>query len=195
MRSTTEIPLVLRAENAIVSYVRYLRQLLWPTDLALFLSARSAAAAIRNRGNFSARRHFNGSAVFWTQVPLSDHRLGLVRCHALAGDRPGAGRRASAGRPLYLSAANRDYRGDLDDGDAIAWRRSFALRRWRGHWNRGRARVVRLTKQTRYWRNSESIWLHTLAVTKNNDVAHNELGEVRLRNGPVEDAIQEFQTV
>jgi hypothetical protein len=31
-----EIPLLLRTENAIVSYVRYLRQLLWPTDLALF---------------------------------------------------------------------------------------------------------------------------------------------------------------
>src|SRR6266542_6561113 len=36
MRSTSEVPLVLRAENAIVSYVRYLQQLLWPADLAPF---------------------------------------------------------------------------------------------------------------------------------------------------------------
>ena len=48
--------------------------------------------------------------------------------------------------------------------------------------------------QTRYWRNSESIWLHTLAVTKNNDVAHNNLGEVWLSSGRVDDAIHEFQT-
>ena len=48
--------------------------------------------------------------------------------------------------------------------------------------------------QTGYWRNSESIWLHTLAVTANNDVAHNNVGEVRLSNGHVDDAIREFRT-
>ena len=36
MRTTTEVPFLLRAENAVVSYVRYLQQLLWPSDLALF---------------------------------------------------------------------------------------------------------------------------------------------------------------
>ena len=34
--SAPEVPLVLRVENAIVSCVRYLRQLIWPTDLAPF---------------------------------------------------------------------------------------------------------------------------------------------------------------
>ena len=47
--------------------------------------------------------------------------------------------------------------------------------------------------QTRYWRNSESLWLQTLAVTENNDLAHNNLGSVWWRSGRVDDAIREYQ--
>src|SRR5207249_6821488 len=31
-------------------------------------------------------------------------------------------------------------------------------------------------KQTTYWRNSETLWTHTLAVTKDNDVAQTNFG-------------------
>jgi tetratricopeptide (TPR) repeat protein len=47
--------------------------------------------------------------------------------------------------------------------------------------------------QTRYWRNSESLWVQTLAVTGNNDLAHNNLGSVWLKSGRVDDAIREYQ--
>ena len=47
--------------------------------------------------------------------------------------------------------------------------------------------------QTRYWRNSESIWLRTLAVTENNALAHNNLGSVWWRSGRIDDAIREYQ--
>ena len=47
--------------------------------------------------------------------------------------------------------------------------------------------------QTRYWRNSESISLRTLAVTKNNDLAHNNLGSVWWKSGRIDDAIREYQ--
>jgi hypothetical protein len=37
--------------------------------------------------------------------------------------------------------------------------------------------------QTAYWRNSESLWTHTLACTSDNYVAHNNLGNALLQKG------------
>src|SRR5207249_8083771 len=37
--------------------------------------------------------------------------------------------------------------------------------------------------QTSYWRNSETLWTHALAVTSNNDVAHNNLGYLCVDRG------------
>jgi tetratricopeptide (TPR) repeat protein len=51
-----------------------------------------------------------------------------------------------------------------------------------------RARV-----QTSYWRDSETLFTHALAVTSNNDVAENNLGIVFLRNGKLDDAISLLQ--
>ena len=47
--------------------------------------------------------------------------------------------------------------------------------------------------QISYWRNSETLWTHTLAVTGDNDVAHNNLGFLFLRRGELDNAISEFQ--
>ncbi len=47
--------------------------------------------------------------------------------------------------------------------------------------------------QTSYWRNSESLWTHTLACTSDNALAHNNLGSALLNEGRVDDAIVQFQ--
>jgi tetratricopeptide (TPR) repeat protein len=47
--------------------------------------------------------------------------------------------------------------------------------------------------QTSYWRNSESLWTHTLACTSDNDIAHNGLGNVLLEKGSVDEAIIHYQ--
>jgi tetratricopeptide (TPR) repeat protein len=47
--------------------------------------------------------------------------------------------------------------------------------------------------QTWYWRDSETLFKHALAVTKNNDVAENNLGIVYLRQGNVDEAISLLQ--
>jgi tetratricopeptide (TPR) repeat protein len=47
--------------------------------------------------------------------------------------------------------------------------------------------------QTRYWRDSETLFRHALAVTTNNDVAENNLGIVFLRQGKLDDAISLLQ--
>src|SRR6266404_4178003 len=43
--------------------------------------------------------------------------------------------------------------------------------------------------QTRYWRDSETLFKHALAVTTNNDVAENNLGIVYLRKGNLDEGI------
>jgi tetratricopeptide (TPR) repeat protein len=48
--------------------------------------------------------------------------------------------------------------------------------------------------QTSYWKNSETLWNHAIAVTGENDVAHNNLGFLFLRGGELDKAISEFQT-
>jgi protein O-mannosyl-transferase len=195
MRSTTEIPLVLRAENAIVSYVRYLRELLWPTDLAAFyphaaLPLLSVIAAIFLLVAistlvlcFGRKLPYLITGWGWYVVMLLPV-IGLVQ----------VGAQALADRYTYLPQIGIVLAITWAAADAAAGSRR--LQRFIAATAFAVTVVLALCafQQTRYWRNSESIWLHTLAVTKNNDVAHNELGEVRLRNGPVEDAIQEFQT-
>jgi tetratricopeptide (TPR) repeat protein len=47
--------------------------------------------------------------------------------------------------------------------------------------------------QTSYWRDSETLFTHTLAVTSNNDVAENNLGIVFLRKGNLDEAISLLQ--
>jgi len=49
-------------------------------------------------------------------------------------------------------------------------------------------------KQTSYWRNSETLWDHALAVTQNNDVAHTNLGILLMERGQLDDALTNFQT-
>jgi tetratricopeptide (TPR) repeat protein len=48
--------------------------------------------------------------------------------------------------------------------------------------------------QTSYWRNSETLWTHALAVTSDNDVAHNNLGYLCNDRGELDKAIAHFET-
>ncbi len=48
--------------------------------------------------------------------------------------------------------------------------------------------------QTSYWKNSETLWNHTLAVTTDNDVAHYNLGHLFLQRGDLDSAISHFET-
>jgi Flp pilus assembly protein TadD len=48
-------------------------------------------------------------------------------------------------------------------------------------------------KQTTYWKNSDSLWTHTLAVTENNDVALTNLGNAFLDRGQLDQALSYLQ--
>jgi len=48
--------------------------------------------------------------------------------------------------------------------------------------------------QTSYWRNSEVLWRHALAVTSDNDVAYNNLGYLCSDRGALDEAISHFES-
>jgi len=196
MRSTSEIPLVLRVENAIVSYTRYLRQLLWPVDLAPFyphpqatlpmplvIAAAALLVAISAAVLFYVRKRPYLTIGWGWYVVMLLPVIGLVQ----------VGEQALADRYTYLP--------EIGIVLAITWTAADATAGIRRLQRSVAFTAVAVTvtlawcafHQTRYWRNSESLWLHTLAVTKNNDLAHNNLGGVWWRSGRVDDAIREYQ--
>jgi len=196
MRSTSEIPLALRIENAIVSYVRYLRQLLWPVDLAPFyphpratlpllvvLAATGLLVAISAVVLcYGRKRRYLITGWGWYLIMLLPV-IGLVQ----------VGEQALADRYTYLPQIGIVLAITWTTADATAGIRQ--LQRFVAF----TAVAVTVTlawcacHQTRYWRNSESLWLQTLAVTKDNDLAHNNLGSVWWKSGRVDDAIREYQ--
>src|SRR6202007_377885 len=48
-------------------------------------------------------------------------------------------------------------------------------------------------RQIGFWRNSETLWNHTLQVTQSNFVAHDSLAEFQLKQGRFAEACSHFQ--
>jgi tetratricopeptide (TPR) repeat protein len=48
-------------------------------------------------------------------------------------------------------------------------------------------------KQTAFWQNSETLWAHTIACTKNNCLAHYNLGGALRQRGRLDEAILQYQ--
>jgi tetratricopeptide (TPR) repeat protein len=48
--------------------------------------------------------------------------------------------------------------------------------------------------QTSYWKDSDALWNHALAVTSDNDVAHQNLGFLFLQRGDFDSAISHFES-
>jgi Flp pilus assembly protein TadD len=196
VRSTEQLPLFWRIGNAVVACARYVRQMLWPVDLALFyphpvnrlpvwqivfslaflLSVTVTVIAL------ARKRPYLLVGWFWflgMLVPV----IGIIQ----VGDQAGADRYTYLPHiGLYLLAA---------------WGIADATARW----NRCRevlaitaATVIVLLiilarTQASYWRNSESLWTHTLAVTGRNEIAYTNRGAFRLANGRVAEAIPDFE--
>lgn len=49
-------------------------------------------------------------------------------------------------------------------------------------------------KQTQYWRDTETLWRHTLAITPNSDVAHTGLGGILFVRGQIDEAIENYES-
>lgn len=192
------LPFLWRVQNAFVSYVVYAWKTLWPTNLAVFyphpneslaiwevifaivlLLAITAVAIV-----FRRQRPYLLTGWFWYLVMLVPV-IGIVQ----------VGEQGHADRYTYLSniglfvvlvwfaadvAIVRRSRSGFAVATAVAALIILALT-WTAF------------IQTSYWRNSETLWTHALAVTSDNDVAHNNLGYLCVDRDELDNAISHFE--
>jgi tetratricopeptide (TPR) repeat protein len=194
---TEELPIFERINNAVVSYVLYIWQMLWPVNLAVFyphpenrlllwevvccllilMCITVAAIALR------ARRPYLFTGWLWylgMLVPV----IGLVQ----------VGWQGRADRYTYLPQIGLYIAATWAVVDLTV------LYRYRRATLSSAAILVIAALssctwvQNSYWRNSETLFRHALAVTTNNDVAENNLGIVFLGQGKLDEAISLLQS-
>jgi protein O-mannosyl-transferase len=192
-----QLPFTWRLNNALVSYIEYVRQTFWPARLAVFyphpnnalsmwqvtlatalLLAISALAIVLRK-----KRPYVFTGWFW-YVGMLVPVIGIVQI----------GEQGHADRYTYLP-----YIGLFL---LIVWTAADLATTW--HLRRQYLWLVAATTiavlsylaaaQTSFWKNSETLWNHTLSVTSNNDFAHNNLGFLYLRRGELDQAISHFET-
>lgn len=190
--SIPQLPFALRLENALVSYAAYLWQMIWPADLAVFypysethipvwqLAASVAFLIAITIGAFVCRRTRPYLLVGWLwYVIMLLPVIGVVQ----------VGLQSHADRYTYLPQIGIYF--------AISWFIASVSIPRAIIFSAGAAVIVALTacswKQTTFWRNSETLWTHTLAVTKNNDVALTNFGNWFLERGELDTALSYFQ--
>ncbi len=190
------LPLFSRMGYAAVSYVVYLGQMFYPGGLAVLypypqkglplpevVLALALLAGI-SAGALMLRRRCPYLVVGWLWylgmlVPM----LGVVHAGPVArADR--FTYLAQIGVYIMMAWAARDL--------TISWRyRRQVL--WGAALGVIAALMVCAWKQTSYWRNSESLWTHTLACTSDNCIGYNGLGNALLQKGDVDEAIVHYQ--
>ena len=193
---TEELPVSERISNALVAYVVYIRQMFWPTGLAVFYphpenrlpALEISLALIVLVGITTAAFHFRKKAPYFITgwlwylgmlVPV----IGLVQ----------VGWQGHADRYTYLPQIGLYI--------AVTWAVTDFTRSWRVQrmvlTAAGVVVLGALTWSSRlataYWRDSETLFTHALAVTRNNDVALNNLGIIFLAKGRLDDAISNLQ--
>ncbi|MGD0745273.1 MAG: tetratricopeptide repeat protein, partial [Verrucomicrobiota bacterium] len=195
-QSFEALSLPLRLGNALISCVAYLGQMFWPSDLAVLypftaggvevsrVALSLAVLAGISTGVFVLRRRRPCLLTGWLWylvmlVPV----IGIIQ----------VGFQARADRYTYLPQIGLYL--------LLTWAAAdlCAGRRYRRAVLGGCAAIILLALiccahvQATYWRNSESLWTHTVACAPDNWVAHNNLGLVQLQKGDVIEAISQFQ--
>ncbi len=193
--STHVVPLGVRTANALVSYAAYAGKMLWPRGLAVFYPYRAsvstaewAGAALLLAGvtwlviRAGRRRGYLAVGWFWylgMLVPV----IGLVQ----------VGRQSMADRYTYLPLIGLFLMGAWGAAD-------LAARRRRGRAVLAVAAAAALLAcmagtraRVRDWRNGVTLFEQALRVTKDNALAHNNLGLALEEGGRTEEAIRHYR--
>ena len=193
--SLKNVSLHYRLENVAVAYADYLQKIFWPENLAVIypmpekISAAAVAAAIAalifiSTAAWLSRKRAPYLPVGWLWflgmlVPV----IGLVQ----------VGGAALADRYTYLPAIG------------IFLAATFSARELANRFQFPKmilaavfalilgACLILTEKQLRFWRDSETLFAHTLAVTKNNDIAHVNLGVAFEQEGKSDEALAEYR--
>ena len=197
LTAADKLPFGLRMENAVVSYVTYLWQMIHPSGLAclypnptnhLPLSQVAGALGLLlviSGAVWAFRRTRPWLVVGWLwylgmMVPV----IGIVQIS------------------FYAHADRYTYLPQIGLYLLLTWTAADLCAGWRHRrWMLSGLAMVILgalifcaRTQTSYWRNGESLWTHTLACTSDNYVAHYSLGDALMQKGSVGEAITHFQT-
>lgn len=181
-----------RMGNAVVSYAIYLRQMIWPTRLA------NPYPDLPNGQPFLAVAI---SMLVIMAISLAVLAQWKNRSYLLVGWLWYLGMLVPASGfvqiSYYAHADRYTYLPEIGVAIAIAWLAA-------------ELKISRLAMaalatpiigalmicawiQTGYWKNSETLWAHTLACTSDNYVAHNNLGLALAQENDLEGAISEFR--
>lgn len=181
---------VSRLANAPVAFVTYLEKTFWPHSLAVFypfpetlplsqiwgsvllIIIISAAVVVTAR-----RLPYLFVGWFWYAVTLLPV-IGIIQ----------VGRQAMADRYTYLPL--------IGIGVGLAWGLPLLLKRKRILFSAGMALLVFWSllawRQCGYWKDSGSLFRHALQVTKNNYLAHNNLGMVLVDEDRIQEALDHY---
>jgi tetratricopeptide (TPR) repeat protein len=187
------MPLTWRLENALVSYVIYMGQTLWPRDLAVFypffeapatawvLAAAAVLAACSAAAAWGAWRGHRWLAVGWTWylgmlVPV----IGLVQ----------VGGQARADRYTYLPLVGLFI--------VFAWGAAGLAARWRLRPRVAAPAAAALllacmlctAAQVQHWANTETLFTHAVAVTGDNPMACDNVAAYLWQHGRWQEAGQ-----
>jgi tetratricopeptide (TPR) repeat protein len=191
-----KLPFGLRMENAVVSYVTYLWQMIHPSGLAClypnpanYLPFWQVAGAVGlllaiSGAVWAFRQTHPWLVVGWLwYVGMMIPVIGIVQISGYA----------HADRYTYLPQIGLYLMLTWAAADlCVGWRHRRVVLG-------GFSTVILMAlifcacAQTSYWRNSESLWTHTLACTSDNFIAHNNLGNALLKMGSVDEAIIQYQ--
>jgi protein O-mannosyl-transferase len=195
--SVGQLPFGWRLQNALVTYVTYIWQIFWPANLAVFyphpdnrlaLWQVALAAALLIAMTWAAfvlrrTRPYLLVGWLWYLIMLLPV-IGIVE----------VGLQGHADRYTYLPHVGLYIALTwlvADVARSLPYRKAILA-------TVGGGIVIILSacawKQTTYWRNSETLWTHALAVTTDNDIALTNLGTSLMDRGQLDDALSYFQS-
>lgn len=194
LKTVAEYPLTVRLENAVVSYVRYIGKMFWPTDLAViyphpgawpWISVALAAFVLLMITVFALRfrRRAPYLAVGWfwylgALVPV----IGLVQI----------GSHAMADRYTYLPLIGLFIMIAWGMTDMLAPRRFGRALVAIGGLAVVLAFIPPARAQVAYWKDAERLFRRAVVVTERNYLAHNNLGAALARKGSVDEALRHY---
>ena len=196
IQSSEKFSLPLRVGNAAISYVAYLGQMFWPSGLAVLYPFAPGDVGVSkvvlslvllagiSGGVFVLRRRrpYFLTGWLWYLIMLAPV-IGIVQ----------VGAQARADRYTYLPQIGLYLLLTWAAADLCAGWRHRRVVLGGGSTIILMALIFCARAQTAYWRNSESLWTHTLACTSDNFIGHNNLGIALLKTGNVDEAMVHYQ--